>query len=170
MMTARGSARRLDANAYVRACRGSELDEPGVCSRPAPLSPRELRVTGSIRTVRGLCRAPGTVAICRLRGARRARLHDDRPWSRSCVPDYATRHAANDGSHGAANNRTRDCAANDSGDGSITVSQGKLRSRDEGHGCDEKERFLVHEFLQFWLTQHVIGNCAISARPTTTRR
>src|SRR5271163_1282658 len=152
MMTARGSARRREANAYVRAPRAlNSTSRASVRARlPFPLA------NGSIRTVRGLCRAPGTVAICRLRGARRARLHDDRPWSRSCVPDYATRHAANDGSHGAANNRTRDCAANDSGDGSITVSQGKLRSRDEGHGCDEKERFLVHEFLQFWLTQHVI--------------
>jgi hypothetical protein len=63
-----------------------------------------------------------------LRGARRARLHDDRPWSRSCVPDYAARYPADDGAHRAADDCTRDGAADDSGNGAITVGQGKLRS------------------------------------------
>jgi hypothetical protein len=86
-----------------------------------------------------------------LRGARSAwaRLNNDRPWSRSCVPDYPAGHAANDGANGAPDDRTRDRAADDSGHGSITVGQGELRRGDKGHGCDEKECFLMHD-LSYW--------------------
>jgi hypothetical protein len=85
---------------------------------------REVKAGGSILTVRRLCRAPGTVAVLPLRGTRSARrywLHDDRPRSRSSVSDYAARDTADDGSYRAANDGARDCAAYDSGDGSISV-------------------------------------------------
>jgi hypothetical protein len=85
--------------------------------RPARV-PWELKATGSIRTVRGLCRVSRTVAICPLRGARAAW----RPtWSRSSVSDYAARNTADDGAYRAANDGARDCAAYDSGDGSVAV-------------------------------------------------
>jgi hypothetical protein len=49
----------------------ASIHEPGV-SAPGSRSLRELKASGSIRTVRGLCRASRTVAICPLRGARAA--------------------------------------------------------------------------------------------------
>jgi hypothetical protein len=85
-------------------------------------------------------------------------------WSRSCVSDYTARHSPDDRAHRAPDERARDCAAHDSSDGSIAVGQGKLRRHDEGHGCDEKERFLIHEFLLLRLRQYVVGNCDIAAR------
>jgi hypothetical protein len=42
-------------------------------------------------------------------------------WFRSCVPDYAARHSADDGAHRAADEGARDCAADHAGDGSVTV-------------------------------------------------
>jgi hypothetical protein len=95
----------------------ASIHEPGV-SAPGSRSLRELKASGSIRTVRGLCRASRTVAICPLRGARAAwRL----TWSRSSVSDYAARNTADDGAYRAADDGARDCAAYDSGNGSIAV-------------------------------------------------
>jgi hypothetical protein len=41
--------------------------------------------------------------------------------SRKAVPDYAARHSADDRANRPAYNSTRDCAADDSGDGSIAI-------------------------------------------------
>jgi hypothetical protein len=134
------------------------------CGRgPVPFRTRAFdKADGLIRTVRGLCRATGAVGIRGLGGARAAW---GLSWSRSGVPDRAACHSADDRAHGSADDSARNCSSYDSGDGSIAVGQGKLRRCDKDHRCDEKERFLVHEFLLLRLEQYIL---AIATLPRNT--
>jgi len=133
------------------------------CGRgPVPFRTRAFDKADGLRTVRRLRRAAGAVTIRRLRGPRTARVLT---WSRSGVPDRAACHSADDRAHGSADDSARNCSSYDSGDGSIAVGQGKLRRCDKDHRCDEKERFLVHEFLLLRLEQYIL---AIATLPRNT--